>query len=215
MLNQKKILISTILLLFLFSCNINSKKTIDFGILESGVYENKFFDLVVEIPETWHAVDDESRIELTKKGIDFIAGDDDNLKATFNAADLESINLLFVSEHLLGAPVPTNPSLIIMAEKVEHLPGIVEGKDYHFHTKKLMESSAISVSYPKDIYGDLLGTEYTFDVLELEIKIGKIKYFQKQYAVIMKGYALVIALTYSNKEELEKLDNILKTIELK
>lgn len=215
MLNQKKILIVSTLLLFLFSCNINSQKTIDFGIFESGVYKNKFFDLRVKIPESWHTVDDDSRIELMKKGADLIAGDDENLKAIFNAADLDSINLLIVTEYPLGAPVSYNPSFIIMAEKVVHLPGIVRGKDYHFHTKKLIESSAITVSYPIDIYEDQLGTEYTFDIMELEINIGKIKYFQKHYAIIMKGYALIFALTYSNKEELEKLDNIIETIEFK
>jgi hypothetical protein len=50
--------------------------------------------------------------------------------------------------------------------------------------------------------------------MELEINIGKIKILQKQYAAIINGYALLFGLTYSNEMELEKLNNIIQTIEL-
>ncbi|MCK4541702.1 MAG: hypothetical protein KAU17_05650 [Spirochaetales bacterium] len=214
MLNQKKLLILQLLLLILFSCVSTSKATIEFGNFESGVYRNNFFNLTVKIPDSWYVVDDKSRIELMKEGIKLIAGDNDSLKAVFNAADLENLNLLTASEYPTGAPVSFNPSFIIMAEKVEHLPGIVKGKDYHFHTKKLIESSAVSVSYSNEIYEVQLCRGHTFDVMELEINIGKIKILQKQYAAIINGYALLFGLTYSNEMELGKLNNIIQTIEL-
>lgn len=210
---KKSLMAIALLALVFVGCDNNSKNAIEFGRFESGTYKNDFFNLTVNVPESWSVLDDESRIDLMKKGNKVVAGEDDNLKATLNAADLENLNLLTASEHPAGAPVSFNPTFMIIAEKVKHLPGIVKGRDYHFHTKKIIASSEISVSYPKEIYETQIGG-HTFDTMEMEIHVGNIRILQKQYAAITNGYALLFGLTYSNEMELEKLNKIVRTIEL-
>ncbi|MGD9004871.1 MAG: hypothetical protein PVH94_10920, partial [Desulfobacterales bacterium] len=93
----------------LFSCS--DKKAIDFGTFEAGTYSNSFFDLALSIPDSWHVLDMESRLEIMKRGGEIVAGDNKSLKAAIKTADLQSINLLTAYEHPPGASVATNPGI--------------------------------------------------------------------------------------------------------
>ena len=201
-------------LLFNLGCSNNSEKAIDFGKFEEGTYSNTFFNLRVSIPDSWYVMDDESRIALMQKSKNIVAGDNKNLNAVFNAADLQNLNLLTTYEKPPGAPVSTNPSLIIIAENIKHAPGITKGSDYHFHTKKMMESSQMDVLFPTDIYEETISGKI-FEVMDMEINMGSVKNFQKQYATIVNHYALLIAITYQDDDGLKKLEQILQTVKIK
>jgi hypothetical protein len=101
---------------------------------------------------------------------------------------------------------------MLIAEKVKHMPGIKRGSDYHFQAKKLMKLSRINVTYPEEIYETNIDG-VSFDVMETEITMGPgIVIRQRQYATIMNGYALLMALTYQDESELSRLEEIVKTI---
>ena len=190
----------------------SDKKAIDFGKFEAGNYTNTFFDLMLSIPDSWHVLDMESRLEIMKRGGEIVAGENKRLKAAIKAADLQSINLLTAYEHPPGAAVTTNPGIMLIAEKVMHAPGIKRGSDYHYHAKKLMKLSQMKVSYPKEIYEKTIDG-VTFDIMETEITIGPgVVIRQRQYATIMKGYALMMALTYQDESGLNQLENIVNTL---
>lgn len=193
----------------------SDKKAIDFGTFEAGNYTNTFFDLMLSIPESWHVLDLESRMEIMKRGGEIVAGGNKSLKAALNAADLQSINLLTAYEHPPGAAVATNPGIMLIAEKVTHAPGIKRGSDYHYHAKKLMKLSRMKVSYPKEIYEKTIDG-VTFDIMETEITMGPgVVIRQRQYATIMKGYALMMALTYQDDSGLNQLEKIVATLTFK
>ncbi|MGD8613813.1 MAG: hypothetical protein PVJ44_10950 [Desulfobacterales bacterium] len=197
----------------IISCS--DKKAIDFGTFEAGSYTNTFFDLMLSIPKSWHVLDLESRMEIMKRGGEIVAGGNKRLKAALNAADLQSINLLTVYEHPPGAAVATNPGIMLIAEKVTHAPGIKRGSDYHYHAKKLMKLSRMKVSYPKEIYEKTIDG-VTFDIMETEITMGPgVVIRQRQYATIMKGYALMMALTYQDESGLNQLEKIVATLTFK
>lgn len=189
----------------------SEEKAIDFGKFESGVYTNKYFNLKVSIPETWSVIDDETRIELMRQGAKVVAGDDKNLKALMDATDLANINMLTVSRFPLGSPVQSNPTFIVIAEKVKHLPGIKRGSDYYFHTRKAMEASKVNVSFPREVHEETI-SGVPFDVLDMEMSMGDTKIYQSQYGLITKGYVVIVALTYTEPGELNELRNILSTI---
>jgi hypothetical protein len=190
----------------------SDKKAIDFGTFEAGTYSNTFFDLMLSIPGSWHVLDLESRLEIMKRGGEIVAGENKSLKAAIKAADLQSINLLTAYEHPPGAAVSTNPGIMLIAEKVTHAPGIKRGSDYHYHAKKLMKFSRMKVSYPKEIY-EMTIDGVPFDIMETEITMGPgVVIRQRQYATIMKGYALLMALTYQDESGLNQLENIVDTL---
>jgi len=140
-----------------------------------------------------------------------LAGEDKNLNAVIKASELQSINLLVVFKHPLGAPVPYNPSIVCVAERVRHMPGIKRGKDYQFHTKKLLQSSQVDVSFPKEIFTSQLDGK-NFDVMPLEMSFAGQIIRQKQYVAIMKGYALIIIASYTSPEEEAELNKILQSV---
>ena len=190
----------------------SDKKAVDFGTFEAGNYTNTFFDLMLSIPESWHVLDLESRLEIMKRGGEIVAGENKSLKAAIKAADLQSINLLTAYEHPPGAAVTTNPGIMLIAEKVTHAPGIKRGSDYHYHAKKLMKFSRMKVSYPKEIYEKTIDG-VTFDIMETEITMGPGVFIrQRQYAAIVKGYALMMALTYQDDSGLNQLEKIVETL---
>lgn len=194
----------------ILSCS--DKKAIDFGTFESGSYSNTFFNLMLSIPDSWHVLDQEARLEIMKRGGEIVAGDNKSLKAVIKAADLQSINLLTAYEHPPGAAVSTNPGIMLIAEKVTHAPGIKRGSDYHYHAKKLMKMSRMKVSYPQEIYEKTIDG-VSFDIMETEITMGPgVVIRQIQYATIMKGYALLMALTFQDESGHNQLEEIIETL---
>jgi hypothetical protein len=195
---------------FIITCS--DKKTVDFGKFEAGVYTNSFFDMVLSLPDSWHVLDLESRMEIMKRGSKIVAGDNKRLKTAIDTADQKSLNLLTAYESPPGAAVTTNPGIMLIAEKVNHAPGIKRGSDYYFQAKKLMKLSRIKVSYPKEIY-EMIIDGVTFDVMETEITMGPgVVIRQRQYATIMYNYALLVALTYQDENGLGRLEEIVETI---
>ena len=209
-------IIALLLVIGLLSCGLQSEtaeNAIDFGDFQDGVYNNTFFNLAIAIPEDWHVLDAETRNQIMRQGGKLIAGNNRNLKAAMNAADLDSLNLLAAYEYAPGTPVTSNPGIMIVAEKIKHMPGIRRGSDYHYHTKKMMRMSNINVSFPEEIYETSID-EVSFDVMEMQINMGQMSIMQKQYVTIMNGYALLVGLTYQDGEGLYKLEDILLTMSL-
>ena len=195
---------------FIIACS--DKKTIDLGEFEAGVYTNSFFDMALRLPESWHVLDFETRMEIIKRGGKIIAGDNKRLKATMDTADHKSLNLLTAYESPPGAAVSSNPGIMLIAEKVNHAPGIKRGSDYYFHAKKLMKLGRIKVSYPKEIY-EMNIDGVAFDVMETEITMGPgVVIRQRQYATIINQYALLVALIYQDENGLARLEEIVETI---
>ncbi len=194
----------------IISCS--DKKAIDFGKFEGGNYSNSYFNLMLSIPDSWQVLDLESRMEIMKRGGDIVAGNNKSLQAAIKAADLQSLNLLTAYQHPPGAAVSSNPGVMLIAEKIGHAPGIKRGSDYHYHAKKLMKMSRMKISYPQEIYEKTIDG-VSFDIMETEITMGPgVVIRQKQYATIIKGYALLLALTYEDESSLGQLEEIVETL---
>ena len=207
------LMVVAFVVLFNYGCSKKSENAIDFGKFEGNTYSNTFFNLNVSIPETWYVMDDEARAALMQKSKKIVAGDDKNLNASLDALDLKHLALVTASEKPPGTPVSSNPSFILIAENIKHAPGIKRGRDYHFHTKKMLESSQLEVSFPKEIY-EIKIDGISFDVLETAVTMGNLINFQRQYAAVINQYVLLIGLTYQDNEGLWKLEEILQTMKM-
>ena len=193
-------------------CEKSPSDEIDFGGINNSVYRNKYFGLSIQIPSKWSIQDQDARQLIMKAGTEMVAGEDKNLKAVLKATELQTVNLLAVFEHPLGSPVAFNPNMACLAEQTRQMPGIKRGKDYHFHTRKILESGQVDVTFPKDISTENLGG-VDFDIMHLQMVLPGITVQQKYYATIMKGYALVCIVTFSNEEQEATLDTMLDSIE--
>lgn len=184
---------------------------VDSGTVENGVYRNKYFGMSITIPPDWSIPDRASMKEIVKAGGRVVSGDNQKLKTLTKAAELQSVNLFAASKHPAGSAVVPNPSVICMAERVRHMPGIKRGRDYHFHFKRLLEASPLEVKFPKDVFSETLnGVE--FDILCIEISMPTMTIKQEQYVAIIRGYALGLGITYTTEEEKSSLKEILNSV---
>jgi hypothetical protein len=203
-----------VLAVLLSGCGKQASDEIDFGTFNNSVYHNNYFGMTVAIPSDWSMQDQAAQQRLMQLGNKLVSGDDKNMKAVLKASELQSVNLFAVFKYLQGSPVPFNPSIIAIAENVSQLPGIRSGKDYHFHARKVLESSQMEVTFPKDIYTQQLGG-INFDVMEAQMSIRGMVVKQKYYATITKGYALCFIESFTTDEEQASLQKILDAVSFK
>jgi hypothetical protein len=203
--------------LLLAGCGKEAPKTaneIDFGSIQNSVYRNDYFGLTLAIPAKWSVQDQKTLKKLSETGAKMVAGDDKNMKAVMSASALRTVNLVAVFQHPLGTPIPYNPSIACVAERVSDAPGIKQGKDYHFHTKQIMQSSQTKFAFPKDMTTEKLGG-IDFDVMHATVTVGATTIQQKYYSAIMKGYALNFIASFTNAEEEAALQKVLEGVSFK
>jgi hypothetical protein len=181
------------------------------GTIKNGVYNNEYFGLTLTLPENWSIQDAESSKELTKSGYKMIAGDDENLERSLNAA-AEKQQLMFfsASKYPIGTPVADNPSIIGTAELVKSKPGIKRGSDYLFHVRNLLETSGIKITINETKAPEKFGG-VEFDILDVVLPFGNVSVQQKYYSTVMKDYAISFILTYTSEEGEKYLQKILET----
>lgn len=190
-----------------------SQPKLDFGAVEGSVYRNAYFGLELNIPANWNIQDSEQKKAMMAQGGKLMAGNDKTLQAVYDASALNTVILLSAFKHPVGAAVDSNPNVTLIAEKIAHAPGIRRGSDYLFHARKGMESGQVSMSVRNDVYEKKAG-DTTFDVMDVDLKIGKKTVKQMYYATILKGYALSIIISYSSPGELKELEAVLSTLKL-
>lgn len=198
-------------ILMLTGCGKEASREIDFGSIQNSVYRNNYFGLTLAVPPEWSVQDQSALKRLSEAGAGMVAGGDKNMKAVLKASELRTVNLVGIFRHPIGTPVPYNPSIACVAERVGDMPGIKFGKDYHFHAKQLMQSSQTKFDFPKEITTEKLGG-IDFDVMHVTITVGAITIRQKYYASIMKGYALNIIASFTTAEEEAALQKILESV---
>jgi hypothetical protein len=193
--------------LVLAACHKKASDEIDYGTVTEGVYRNAFFGLELPLPKDWSVQDQQTRQEMAEAGTKLIAGDQG--KALMRAADQQTVNLLAVFEHPYGSPVPFNPNITGVAERVRNSPGIRRGQDYLFHARKLLAGGQLKVEFPGDITTVKLGGT-DFDVLEVKTDLQGMEVRQKMHATLIKGYVLLLISSFATPEQEATLQGILQ-----
>jgi len=183
----------------LAGCGKKANDEIDFGTINNSTYSNNYFGLTVTLPADWSVQDQEAQKRLMGMAGNLVAGDDKNEKALIKASELQTFNLFAAFKYPIGSPVPANPTVLALAEKVSQLPGIKQGKDYLYHVRQGVESSQIKMTFPKDIYPQKLGG-VDFDVMDAQLAMNGKTVNEKYYCTIKKGYALTFIVAFESDQ---------------
>ncbi|MBN2684743.1 MAG: hypothetical protein JXR40_05645 [Pontiellaceae bacterium] len=187
---------------------------LDYGSIENHVYRNDYFPLSFAIPEDWAVHDVETQTHIKEKGSDAVYGDDEHKKALVKASELSIVSLVSITKFPVGEPVPSNPFFKCIAERVEGRPEIQTGEDYLFQKKEVLASGQLDISFSGEIHSEML-TGHELSVLAYDLNMGSDRpAHQKMYAVVLKGYALAFAITYTDESEEAELLKILNTLSL-
>jgi len=197
----------------LTGCEQEHPKEIGYGSIENSSYRNDYFNMSINVPDNWVVQGEAAQKALMDSGTDLIAGEDKTLKGVLKESQKQTVNLFSFFKYEQGAPVEFNPSIIAVAERVSNFPGIKRGSDYHFHSKKLLQSGQMKYEFSREIYTkDISGV--SFDTMPMQISINGITVYQEYNATKINDYMLVIILTYSSESELNELTSYLSTLSL-
>lgn len=203
-----------ILTTLLISCNqFNKTKDFDYGKVENGKYLNSFFGFEVTLPSDWIVQTKEQTDELSESGKDIIAGDNKNTKAILNASEINSANLLAMFKYEKGAAVDFNPNFIIVAENLKKAPGIKNGGDYLFQTRKLLKQSQLQYDSLDEKFKKEIINNQEFYVMNASIKYMETNIKQSYYSTLENGFCISAIMSYvddEQKTELEKVFNSMK-----
>ena len=124
-----KIFLLTLTCLFFAGCKENTsnhaaRAEIGYGKVKDGTYTNKYFNMSINLPTDWALQDNAAQKQLMDQGAEVISGNDKNLKAQIEASKKLTVPMFTLFKFEPGSPVGFNPSIICIAEKISHMPGI-------------------------------------------------------------------------------------------
>ena len=200
--------------LLLSACDSVAEPDIDYGEIKDGLYTNNYFKMSIQLPSDWSIQSQAEQKKLMKSGTELLSGDNQKLKSALKASQKQSVNMFSVFRYEQGAPVDFNPSIISVAEKVSHMPGVKKGADYLFHVKKVLNAGQLKYDFSGEIYSKEL-SGVSFDVMPSVISMAGMTIKQEYYAAIMNDYALGFILSYTTDADGKALNNIINTLEFK
>jgi len=209
-----RIFLFSVLLFALVGCK-ETEKNFDYGKIENGVYTNDYFDFNIPVPQNWDVRNDEQVQQLQKKGSGLISGNNKELEAKIDQADVNTVVLLTVFENKEDTTaVKFNPSFILLCENLQGSPDIKKGKDYLDHAKYLMQQSKMPYQFTPEYFTDKVGNK-EFDRMDavLDGQMGGIQ--QSYYSIIDKDYALSIIISFVDADQKTELKGIINKIKFK
>ena len=209
-----RIFLFSLLIFTLVRCK-EAEKNFDYGKIENGVYTNDYFDFNIPVPQSWDVRNDEQVKQLQKKGSGLISGNNKELEAKIDEADVNTIVLLTVFKNKDDtAANKFNPSFIILCENLQGSPDIKKGKDYLDHAKYLMQQSKMPYQFTPEYFTEKIGNK-EFDRMDavLDGQMGGIQ--QSYYSIIDKGYALSIIISFVDADQKTDLKEIINKIKFK
>lgn len=184
------------------------ERAFDEGHVEGSQYKNDYFQFTMDLPQEWVLQDKAQTSALMDKGMEHLANDEDQKERLQKAVEVVTANLVTLFRYEMGAPVPFNPSFMVLAENVRALPGVKKGSDYLFHARELMEASALDYSFVGALPGEMVGG-VGFDGIQMILNANGTEIYQDYYSTIMNGFALSIIMTYVDSATTDRLHDIL------
>jgi hypothetical protein len=173
----------------------------DYGNIESGIYKNSYFNFTIKLPANWVVQSKEQNENLMDMGADMVAGDNAKMRAVLDASQVNTANLLTMFQHEVGSAVKSNPNIMIIAENLKNAPGVKDGGDYLFHTRKLIEQSQFKYDYlSKDFAIEKIGG-IEFYRMDARMSYSGLEINQLYYSTVLRGFSFNIILSYSSDEE--------------
>ncbi len=174
------------------------------GGITEGQYENNFFDLELDLPESWIILSEEEMMRLMQTGED-IASESD---ATYDLTAFEILNLLGVFKYPFDEVVAMNPNLYISAERLDEMKDIDSSGAYLEQARAGIEHLEETIVFEETM--DTVNIQKkTFTRSRATIDLGYMVIYQVHYVTLSKGYALNIIITYMEDEDLETIESML------
>jgi hypothetical protein len=186
---------------------VSAAPAIDPGTIDLRTYTNKTFNFTVTFPDSWLIPDNDFEAYYKKQGFDL------SLKLPPGLAPATKGRIKHTVEHvtvLLTAykyvpEMPNNAFVRISVEDLKNFPQVKDAVDYIDAIRGTYKSMPLPAGFKySETQAEKLGVKQ-FAYIDTETKDDK----RRLYATIRNGYALLFSITYTEREDLEILREIL------
>lgn len=202
--------VAAVALAVLLGCRKPAPSTPADGALSDGAYANRYFGFSLTFPAAWSVASKETEEHILGVGKEAAFGQDAMRRAAATTVLKDSYQLLTILEHPYGTPGISNPSLMVMAEKVSYAPGVRTGKDYLLNLIQHLSGGQIPYKVVREPYEFAVGSA-TFHRAEFAVR-SQTTTRQSYLATVRRGYALSFILTGVSDEEMARLEEIVRSI---
>ena len=208
--------------LFILGCGGGGSQPYKCGKFSDGTYTNSYFNLEIDVPESWYMADDEDKKAIVVETIESVAlalfGDSPQTDVYIEEAveqmkeeDWANLYLLYIAkyvpEYWSGGALGTNPTLVISANLLSEFSMYTSSIDMLNGIKQLMGAGATySDIYEESIYG------VVFYVMDMTYDAEGMQITTRHYSTIQGEYELRIQINYSDLDALQELEAILATL---
>jgi len=217
-------LLTTVLLLL--GCSPQEKKnpdkilsnkdvpaTLDLGEAKNGIYKNKYFGLSFEYDDEWFLIDHETLDEMADAGIKSVAKGE--LRKSIELSKVRTATLFgsfkFDPERTLGF----NPSVLLIIENLKGSVTMSSGDDYLKQTKELWSQMQVDIKQVGSIAEAHLDGKESYTMIS-EITIPTVGVIRQEYfCTILKGFAVVFCISYSDESERDELFRAIESVRFK
>ena len=208
------LLLATLSLLFLSSCGGSNESLENSKFTEQvseNIFHNAYFKMTVQKPDEWVALDHSAEEALFQHGVDVAFSGNNDLKNLHEAAEKNYYTLFTFFRCEPGTPVDVNQNVIGLAEKVTHMPGIKTGKDYFFHSKKIMSQSNLQYSFSEG-YRQREIDGIVFDQMDLTITFAGGSAKRSYYSTKHNDFMITIIESYGDEQDRTETEKMLDGI---
>ena len=202
------LIISLILLLCFYA---NAQSEVDRGVIQDGVYTNPDFGFTFNFPKDWtvHGKATNERIrELGKEK----AAESGASKPSLDVAMNNTYQLLTVFRYPLGTPgVAFNRAILVVAEKVAHAPGIVNGKDYLLNARPFMQKLGSQALLKEPTESRFGGSQFFRD--NYDVVVNGVHVVQSYFVTVTNGYALLFVFLGENQGSVDEMAKAMETFD--
>jgi len=207
----KSSLIGFVLLCFL-SCKQGVPENFDYGFIENNTYSNSFFDMSIDIPETWDIQTTSEMDAMAAQGKDMLAGDNKMKSQQIEAALINTANLLSAFKFDVGTLTDEyNININIIAENIANNLLVNDLDDYVAGLQESLRNAQFTANFAESSSNQTIGGK-TFRVQDVELILGDLIVNQRYYISEINGFCFCIVTSFINEEGEQELESVINTM---
>lgn len=204
-------LIAIVFLLCIFSPVSHAQvSSPDDGGVVNGVYTNRYFGFSLSYPKDWVVHGEATNTRLRELGKERAASSGAMSAASTEVILRNTYQLLTTFQYPMGAAIAVNPAFMVVAEKVDHAPGIVTGRDYLLHVRPLMIKTGLIPINDEPIELTLAGRKFYRQ--DSRMDLAGVAVEQSIIITVTRGFALAFILSGKDQASISELTRAVATL---
>lgn len=172
---------------------------------ENFLFQNAYFEMDFQVPETWTVLSQEEVDALFGLGLEMMAEQVDEIEAGSDMDDYDLVGVFGAYKYPLDEARAFNPSMLINAEKNKALNIFLNGEDYLIATRDTL----LETDFPFEFDDQISKIEYKdreYHQLLATLDTGTLIVNQSYFVTKINGYWVNITFSYTEEDGQEMIE---------